>query len=58
MDKDGVRKCISNIAYTLKDLLHNMDNDLMDKCATNIKVLRNNIDSIEKLLDLDKGGGK
>ena len=56
MDKDGVRNCIGNMADTLIGLLHDADSKLMSKCAVDIKVLRNNIDSIEKLLGLGKDG--
>lgn len=56
MDKNGVRKCIGNMACTLKELLHDVDDKLMSKCAVDIKLLRNNINSIEKLLGLDKSG--
>ena len=54
MDKDGTRKCISNVAVTLRDLLYNMDKDLTSRYKTNIMVLENNIAVMKKLLDLDK----
>ena len=54
MDKPGVRSCVSNMASILKDLLHAMDNDLESKCRLSMQLLKNNIKSMDKLLDLDK----
>jgi len=54
MDKAGVRKCVGNMACTLEKLLHDVDSEIMSKCAVDISVLRSNINSIEMLLDLDK----
>jgi len=56
MNKEGVRECICNTVYILKDLLHNMDKDLVGKYAGNIKLLENNTVAMKKLLDLGKGG--
>jgi len=53
MDKEGVRKCVGNIACILKDLLHDMDKGLASKYALNIKLLENNTKSMKKLLGLD-----
>ena len=56
MDKEGVRKCVGNVACVLKDLLHDMDKGLASKYALRVKLLENNIHSMKKLLGLDNGG--
>jgi len=56
MDKEGVRKCVGNMAWILKDLLHNVDKDLVSKYTLNVKLLENNIDAMKRLLGLDKDG--
>lgn len=55
MDKTGARECICNMAYTLKKLVHDIDSELVSNCTVDIRVLRGNMSSIEKLLGLDKG---
>lgn len=54
INKQGAKRCISNIAKILKELLHDINEDMSSRYKTDIEMVENNIKAIKKILGVEK----